>query len=98
MSAALGPWLADPYVWAGLGVAFMVAELALPGFLMLGFGFGALGMAGAAALGLLAGLGALPLALVWAGASLAAWLALSRLFGRRSRRAGGRDVNDFENH
>jgi hypothetical protein len=38
------------------------------------------------------------LALIWAAAAVLAWLALSRAFGRRSRRAGARDVNDFENH
>ena len=29
--------------------------------------------------------------------SIAAWLALMAIFGRSSRRAAGRDINDFDN-
>jgi membrane protein implicated in regulation of membrane protease activity len=94
----LAPWLADPWVWAALGVAFMLAELALPGFLMLGFGLGALGMAAAVAFLAAERLGVLGLALVWAGASLVAWIVLSRFFGRGSRRGDEQDINDFKNH
>jgi membrane protein implicated in regulation of membrane protease activity len=98
----IAPFLLDPWVWVGAGAALMLAELALPGYLMLGFGLAALAMA-ALALALPATLADTPqaalwLLLAWALLALAIWWALSRRFGRAARAARGeKDVNDFRN-
>jgi membrane protein implicated in regulation of membrane protease activity len=95
-------WLADPWVWIGLGAALMLAELALPGYVMLGFGAAAAAMAGVVAF-LPPAVRAAPhagwwLLLAYALAAVAAWALLAKLFGRAARdRAGARDINDFEN-
>jgi membrane protein implicated in regulation of membrane protease activity len=95
-------WLGDPWIWIALGAALMLAELALPGYVMLGFGLAAVATAGVVAL-LPASALAAPQAGWWlllgfALAAVAAWAALARLFGRAARdRSGERDINDFEN-
>lgn len=92
----------DPLVWLAVALLLMAAEALAAGFLLLGFGVGAALTAGAL---LVAAerLQAFPqpfwaLMTLWAGASLSAWLVLWLLFGRRSARGGGDDVNDFRNH
>ena len=99
MSATLQSWLADPVAWVSGGILLMLIELLIPGFLMLGFGLGALGLA--LALWLSPPLAALPplaLLAMWAALSLLTWLALSKCFGQRARRRSPKsDINDFEN-
>lgn len=96
----LSTFATDPTIWAVGAVGLALVELAVPGFLMLGFGGGALIVAGLLALvPAAASLGVLGLFLLWAALSLCVWFALSRLVGGRSRqRKGADDINDFDNH
>jgi membrane protein implicated in regulation of membrane protease activity len=92
--------LFNPWLWALLGVVLVIAEIAVSGYLLLGFGLGALAMAvilwlGAASLTALPAAGPVVLAL-FAGLSLLAWLVLSRSHKSPGRRADPeRDINDF---
>ncbi len=68
------------WVWVLAGVILAGLEITLPGFVFLGFAFGAVGS------GVLLLLGIAPdnvalLALIFAGLSLAAWLILRRAVG-----------------
>jgi membrane protein implicated in regulation of membrane protease activity len=92
----------DPLVWLALALLLMAAEALAAGFFLLGFGVGAALVAGVLVVAA-ERVQAAPepvsaLVTIWAGASLAAWLVLWLLFGRRSQRSGGDDVNDFRNH
>jgi membrane protein implicated in regulation of membrane protease activity len=95
-------WLFDPWVWVALAAALMLAELALPGYIMLGFGLSAAMMA-PIVWALPESVATAPLAgwlllLAFALDALALWFVLSRRFGRGARGgAGKRDINDFEN-
>lgn len=83
------------WVWIVLGVTLAVAEVMLPGFILLGFAIGA------AIVGLLLLIGFLGgnlyvLILIFALASLIAWIALRRLVGVRKGQVKiwDRDIND----
>jgi membrane protein implicated in regulation of membrane protease activity len=100
-------WLQDPWIWVGAGLVLLLAELLVPGYVMLSFSLGAFGMAlGLAAWSIGLGLvvpdpagtgGALVLLLVW---MLFSGLAALLIWRFRPGRAGGEeedDVNDFRN-
>lgn len=83
------------WVWVVVGVTLAVAEVMLPGFILLGFAIGA------ALVGLLLLIGVLggnlfALILVFAIASLVAWIALRRLVGIRKGQVKiwDRDINE----
>lgn len=83
------------WVWVVIGVTLAVAEVMLPGFILLGFAIGA------ALVGVLLLIGVLGnnlfvLILVFAVASLIAWIALRRLVGIRKGQVKiwDRDIND----
>lgn len=83
------------WVWVVVGVTLAVAEVMLPGFILLGFAIGA------ALVGLLLLIGVLGsnlfvLILIFAIASLVAWIALRRLVGIRKGQVKiwDRDIND----
>ncbi|TVQ56736.1 MAG: hypothetical protein EA355_06135 [Rhodobacteraceae bacterium] len=93
-------WIYDPWAWLAVGVAMMLGELLLPGFLLLGFGLAAVVIAGVALfLPVEASVnGALLLVVCYAVLALGAWWALARRYGRTARRPeDGRDINDFTN-
>ncbi|MFD1195436.1 hypothetical protein ACFQ3C_12210 [Seohaeicola saemankumensis] len=83
------------WVWVVVGVTLAVAEVILPGFILLGFAIGA------ALVGLLLLIGVLGgnlfvLILIFAIASLVAWIALRRLVGIRKGQVKiwDRDINE----
>ena len=83
------------WVWVVVGVTLAVAEVMLPGFILLGFAIGA------ALVGLLLLIGVLGgnlfvLILMFAIASLVAWIALRRLVGIRKGQVKiwDRDINE----
>ncbi len=83
------------WVWVVIGVTLAVAEVMLPGFVLLGFAIGA------AVVGLLLLIGVLGgniyvLILIFALASLVAWIALRRLVGVRKGQVKiwDRDINE----
>ncbi len=83
------------WVWVVVGVTLAVAEVMLPGFILLGFAIGA------ALVGLLLLIGVLGgnlfvLILIFAIASLVAWIALRRLVGIRKGQVKiwDRDINE----
>jgi len=83
------------WVWVVVGVTLAVAEVMLPGFILLGFAIGA------ALVGLLLLIGVLGgnlfvLILIFALASLVSWIALRRLVGIRKGQVKiwDRDIND----
>ncbi len=82
------------WAWVVLGFALGVLEVLAPGYIFLGFAIGAV------VAGVVAGIGftaSLPvLVLVFAVASLIAWLVLRRVMGVRENQAKiwDRDIND----
>jgi membrane protein implicated in regulation of membrane protease activity len=83
------------WVWVVIGVTLAVAEVMLPGFILLGFAIGA------ALVGLLLLIGVLGgnlfvLILIFALASLVSWIALRRFVGIRKGQVKiwDRDIND----
>lgn len=87
------------WVWAVAGLVLGILEVVIPGFIFLGFA------SGAVAVGLVLLIGGLfgwvpsalaPLALLFALASLVAWVMLRRLLGVRKGqvRIWDRDIND----
>ena len=86
--------LSLPWVWAAFAVVLAIAEVLIPGYILLGFAVGA------GVVALLLGLGmavSLPvMALVFAVVSLLAWLALRKVFGIRggSVKTFDHDIND----
>ena len=89
--------LALPWVWAALAVVLAIAEVLVPGYILLGFALGAGAVAGLLAVGVPGLAGSLPvMALVFAVVSLAAWLGLRKVFGLRggSVRTFDHDIND----
>ena len=83
------------WVWVVIGVTLAVAEVMLPGFILLGFAIGA------ALVGLLLLIGVLGgnlfvLILIFAIASLISWITLRRLMGVRKGQVKiwDRDIND----
>ena len=105
----LAAWLSDPWIWLGIGLALLLAEFVVSGYVLLSFSFGAFAMA----LALLVwsiGLGLVLPAPAGTGGLLAllvAWMLLSglalaliwRFWRGRSRGPEGEDedVNDFRN-
>ncbi len=83
------------WVWVVAGFALGVVEVLVPGFIFLGFAIGAV------ITGVLVGIGLLgpnlaALALVFALASLAAWLALRKMFGAQGGdvKLWDKDINE----
>ena len=83
------------WVWIVFGFALGVLEIMIPGFIFLGFAIGAV------LTGVLVGVGMAPaslpvLLLVFAVASVLAWLALRRIVGVRTGQVKiwDKDVND----
>jgi membrane protein implicated in regulation of membrane protease activity len=91
----------DPWLWVAAAAILAAVEAFMPGYVLLGFGIGA-GIVAAGLFPLSEAARALPYAplsllAIWSALSLAAWLSLTAIFGRSSRRAAERDINDFEN-
>jgi membrane protein implicated in regulation of membrane protease activity len=83
------------WVWIVAGFALGVLEVLAPGYIFLGFAIGAVVIGAGLGLGLLGG--SLPLLLlVFALASVAAWLVLRRTMGLREGQVKlwDRDIND----
>ncbi len=83
------------WVWVVAGFALGVLEVIMPGYIFLGFAIGAVVVGAGLGLGLLGG--SVPLLiLVFALASLAAWLALRRTMGVRGSpgKIWHKDIND----
>jgi membrane protein implicated in regulation of membrane protease activity len=85
-----------PWAWLAAGLLLAIAETILPGFILLGFAIGAVITGLCVWGGLLASAGLPALLLVFALASLAAWLALKQAFGIRGQKPKiwDRDIND----
>lgn len=83
------------WVWLVFAAILGLAEMLLPGFILLGFAIGALAMAALVATGLFGTSFALTV-LIYAIASVAAWWWLNRLFprDRGNVRVWDRDIND----
>ncbi len=83
------------WVWIVIGVTLAVAEVMLPGFILLGFAIGAALVGVLLLIGVL-GSNLFMLILVFALASLIAWIALRRLVGIRKGQVKiwDRDIND----
>ena len=83
------------WVWVVIGVTLAVAEVMLPGFVLLGFAIGAALVGLLLLLGLLGG-NFFVLLLVFALASLVSWIALRRLVGIRKGQVKiwDRDINE----
>ncbi|MFN3722718.1 MAG: NfeD family protein [Paracoccaceae bacterium] len=83
------------WVWIVAGFALGVLEVLAPGYIFVGFAVGALVVGAGLGLGVLGG--SLPiLLLVFAVASLVAWIVLRRVLGVRKGqvRLWDRDIND----
>lgn len=82
------------WVWISIALALGVVELLAPGFIFLGFAFGAAIVAGIVAVFDITNFPAL--LAVFALLSLAAWIALKAVFRRQSSgaRIVTRDIND----
>lgn len=82
------------WVWAVIAIGLGILEMVVPGFIFLGFAVGAAFLSGL----LLLGLGpSLPVsALLFAVASLAAWIVARKVFGlkRGSVKTFDHDIND----
>ena len=85
-----GTW----WAWVVLGFALGVLEILAPGYIFLGFAIGAILTGALVGFGLPAGLPAL--ILIFAVASVAAWLVLRRTMGVREGQVKiwDRDIND----
>jgi membrane protein implicated in regulation of membrane protease activity len=83
------------WVWLVFAAMLGVAEMLLPGFILLGFAIGALAMAALVATGLF-GTSFAATVLVFALASVVAWWWLNRVFprDRGNVRIWDRDIND----
>lgn len=83
------------WVWIVIGVTLAVAEVMLPGFILLGFAIGAALVGLLLLVGLLGG-NFYVLLLIFAVASLASWIVLRRMVGIRKGQVKiwDRDIND----
>ena len=83
------------WVWIVFGVTLAVAEVMLPGFILLGFAIGAALVGFLLLIGVLGG-NLFVLILIFAIASLISWIALRRLMGVRKGQVKiwDRDIND----
>ena len=90
LSDLAGTW----WAWVVLGFALGVLEILVPGFIFLGFAIGAILTGALVGFGLPAGLPAL--ILIFAVASVVAWLVLRRTMGVREGQVKiwDRDIND----
>lgn len=88
------------WVWLALGLALGIMEVLVPGYILLGFAIAAaaIGVVFAAGVGPADMMAAsLPITLaVFGGASLAMWLGLRQIFGRRDGqvKVWDKDIND----
>jgi membrane protein implicated in regulation of membrane protease activity len=84
------------WVWIAAGFVLGIVEVALPGFIFLGFAGGALVTGVLLGLGVLADASLSLLLAVFAFASLAVWLGLRAVFGKREGQVKivERDIND----
>ena len=85
-----------PWVWLAAGLVLGIAETLLPGWILLGFAIGAVLTGLFIWGGVLATAGLPVLLLVFALASLAAWLGLKQVFGTPGQKPKiwDRDIND----
>ncbi len=83
------------WVWMIAGAILAILEIVIPGFILLGFAIGAASVGILLWIGLLGGSLAM-LLLVFAVASLVAWLALRKIVGVRHGqvKVWDRDIND----
>jgi inner membrane protein len=83
------------WVWIVIGVTLAVAEVMLPGFILLGFAIGAALVGLLLLIGLLGG-NFYVLLLIFAVASLVSWIVLRRLVGIRKGqvKVWDRDINE----
>jgi len=84
------------WVWLALGVVLGIAETILPGFILLGFAVGAI-VTGGLVWGGVLGTASLPIVLlVFAVASLLAWIGLRAVFGLPGNKPKiwDKDIND----
>lgn len=83
------------WVWIVISVTLAVAEVMLPGFILLGFAIGAALVGLLLLVGLLGG-NFYVLLLIFAVASLASWIVLRRMVGIRKGQVKiwDRDIND----
>ncbi len=83
------------WVWVVIGVTLAVAEVMLPGFILLGFAIGAAIVGLLLLMGLL-GSNLFVLILIFSIISLVAWIALRRLVGVRKGQVKiwDRDINE----
>ncbi|MFP5478368.1 MAG: NfeD family protein [Alphaproteobacteria bacterium] len=90
LSDLAGTW----WAWVVLGFALGVLEILAPGYIFLGFAIGAVLTGIVVGVGISAGLPAL--ILIFALASLVAWLVLRRTMGVRAGqvKVWDRDIND----
>ncbi|MFO1202853.1 MAG: hypothetical protein U1E58_09495 [Tabrizicola sp.] len=90
LTSLVGTW----WAWVILGFALGVLEILAPGFIFLGFAIGAVLTGVVVGLGIPAGVPAL--ILIFAVASVAAWLVLRRTMGVREGQVKiwDRDIND----
>ncbi len=90
LTSLAGTW----WAWVVLGFALGVLEILAPGYIFLGFAIGAVLTGVLVGLGVPAGLPAM--ILIFAVASLVAWLVLRRAMGVREGqvRVWDRDIND----
>ncbi|MDF2232508.1 hypothetical protein P2H44_08085 [Albimonas sp. CAU 1670] len=101
----LASWLVDPWIWLGLALALLLAELVVSGYVLLSFSVGAAIMTlGLGAWRLLAApdagapMGTLGLLIAWMVASAVALALIWRFWRGRSHGAGpDEDVNEFKN-
>jgi membrane protein implicated in regulation of membrane protease activity len=90
LTSLVGTW----WAWVVLGFALGVLEILAPGYIFLGFAIGAVLTGAVVGLGISASLPAL--ILIFAVASLVAWLILRRTVGVREGQVKiwDRDIND----
>lgn len=90
LTSLVGTW----WAWVVLGFALGVLEILAPGYIFLGFAIGAVLTGAVVGLGISASLPAL--LLIFAIASLIAWLILRRTMGVREGqvKVWDRDIND----
>ena len=90
LTELVGTW----WAWVVLGFALGVLEILAPGYIFLGFAIGAIVTGAVVGFGLPAGLPAM--ILIFAVASVIAWLVLRRTMGVREGqvKVWDRDIND----
>ncbi|MEZ5913685.1 MAG: hypothetical protein R3D84_16885 [Paracoccaceae bacterium] len=84
------------WLWLSAGALLGVLEMLAPGFILLGFALGAVLVGLLLWFGAVSGGSLSALLLIFAFASLAAWVGLKRIFGARSseKTVWHRDINE----